>query len=378
MSAKIRNCRTALEDVLARCDIRLNGGRDQDIVVLDESMFSRVVRDGSLGLGESYMDGQWECPRVDRFIENLLTNRDKYDLGKGFKEILFDLQSRYLNLQTKLRSLVVGRQHYDAGNDLYERMLDPHMIYSSAYWHGQENLNDAQELKLHMVCQKLELEPGMKLLDIGCGWGGMARFAAENYGAEVVGVTISAEQQKLAQQRCAGYPVDIRFQDYRDLKGQFDRIVSIGMFEHVGYKNYQSYFKKCHALLKDKGLFLLHTIGSNKTEKNGDPWLTKYIFPHGMLPSVSQIGEAIESLFVMEDWHNFGSDYDRTLMAWYDNIKPHWEDLSSHYDERFRRMWDYYLLSCAGVFRSRYSQLWQVVFSKGIRKKRYDRPVIGC
>ncbi|PCH59893.1 MAG: cyclopropane-fatty-acyl-phospholipid synthase [Gammaproteobacteria bacterium] len=376
MSSKVTRYRATVEDILQRCDIRLDGEREQDMIVHDEAMFGRVVHDGSLGFGEAYMDGQWDCLRVDCLIDNLLSHREGYKLHKGIKEVLFDLQSSYINCQTKIRSLIVGRQHYDVGNDLYEAMLDPHMMYSCAYWNGQTNLNDAQECKLDMVCQKLELKPDMTLLDIGCGWGGMARFAAEKYGVTVVGVTISREQQRFAQERCAGYPVDIRFQDYRELEGEFDRIVSIGMFEHVGYKNYRTYFNKCHALLKDKGLFLLHTIGSNKTVTNGDAWLEKYIFPYGMLPSVKQMGDAAEPLWVLEDWHNFGSDYDRTLMAWHQNISVRWQDLGDRYDQRFKRMWDYYLLSCAGVFRSRYSQLWQIVFSKGVRKQRYDRPCI--
>lgn len=376
MSLKPPRSGAIVSSILDQCDVRIGGDRDQDIVVHDAAMFRRVLRDGSLGLGESYMDGQWDCARVDRFVENLLTHRDRYSLRRGVKEWLFDVLSAAVNFQTRMRSLTVGRQHYDVGNDLYQTMLDPYMMYSCAYWNGKQTLNDAQLLKLEMICQKLQLAPGMRLLDIGCGWGGMAHYAAEHYGVEVVGVTISREQQKLARERCKDYPIDIRFQDYRDLDGKFDRIVSIGMFEHVGYKNYRTYFSKCHELLADEGLFLLHTIGSNITTKNGDPWLTKYIFPHGMLPSISQLGGASEGLLVMEDWHNLGSDYDRTLMAWYNNIKDRWDEFGGRYDQRFRRMWEYYLLSCAGVFRSRYSQLWQMVFSKGARKLRYDRPCL--
>ncbi|HHQ14970.1 MAG TPA: cyclopropane fatty acyl phospholipid synthase, partial [Chromatiales bacterium] len=264
---------------------------------------------------------------------------------------------------------------YDIGNDLYEQMLDPWMNYSCGYWLQADTLEQAQQHKMELICRKLELEPGMKLLDIGCGWGGMARYAAEHYGVHVVGVTISGQQQQWAEERVRGLPVEIRCQDYREVDEIFDRIVSIGMFEHVGYKNYREYFRKCHAMLRKDGLMLLHTIGSNRTSLTIDPWLHRYIFPNGILPSIAQIGRAIESSFVMEDWHNFGVDYDRTLMAWHERIERAWERLDpQRYDERFRRMWRFYLLACAGAFRSRHTQLWQVVLSKGGRPGGYRRP----
>jgi cyclopropane-fatty-acyl-phospholipid synthase len=257
----------------------------------------------------------------------------------------------------------VGKEHYDIGNDLFRAMLDPYMQYSCGYWKQAETLEQAQQDKLKMICEKLQLKPGMSLLDIGCGWGGLAQYAAENYGVSVHGVTISAEQQKLAQERCRGLDVEILLQDYRDLNRQFDRIVSVGMFEHVGPKNYDTYFSVAARNLKPDGLFLLHTIGSNQTDLNVDAWIDKYIFPNGCLPSVRHIAEASEGRFVMEDWHNFGADYDRTLMAWFDNFKRAWPALSGHYSERFERMFTYYLNACAGAFRSRNIQLWQVVFS---------------
>ena len=183
----------------------------------------------------------------------------------------------------------------------------------------------------------------------------------------MVGVTISAEQQKMAQERCAGLDVEILLQDYRDLHQQFDRIVSVGMFEHVGPKNYRTYFEVVERNLKPDGIFLLHTIGSNETDMNVDPWINKYIFPNGCLPSVKHIAQASEGRFVMEDWHNIGADYDRTLMAWYERFKQSWPQLASRYSERFERMFSYYLNACAGAFRARDIQLWQVVFSpKGV------------
>ena len=272
------------------------------------------------------------------------------------------------NLQSKKRAWIVGKEHYDLGNDLFSRMLDPFMQYSCAYWKEASTLEEAQQAKLRLISEKLQLEPGMRVLDIGCGWGGLAYFMAKHYGVSVVGVTISAEQQKLARERCQGLDVDIRLQDYRDLNEQFDRIVSVGMFEHVGPKNYDTYFDVVDRNLKPDGIFLLHTIGSKRTDNNVDPWINKYIFPNGCLPSVRQIAVASEPHFVMEDWHNFGADYDTTLMAWHSRFLASWPEIADNYSERFKRMFSYYLNACAGAFRARDIQLWQVMFSRGVEQ----------
>lgn len=288
-------------------------------------------------------------------------------MPKHFSDIVRIASARIFNYQTRKRAWIVGKEHYDLGNDLFSRMLDPYMQYSCAYWKDAETLEQAQQAKLRMICEKLQLKPGMKLLDIGCGWGGLAQFAAQEYGVSVQGVTISAEQQKMAQDRCAGLDVKILLQDYRDLDEQFDRIVSVGMFEHVGPKNYRTYFEVVAKNLKPDGLFLLHTIGSNQTDLNVDPWINKYIFPNGCLPSVAHIASKSEDLFVLEDWHNFGCDYDRTLMAWYDAFQQSWPEIKDNYSDRFYRMFTYYLNACAGAFRARNIQLWQVLLSpKGV------------
>ncbi|KPJ98455.1 MAG: cyclopropane fatty acyl phospholipid synthase [Desulfobacterales bacterium SG8_35] len=308
------------------------------------------------------MDGWWDAAQVDEFFSRALKANLQNKI-LSLQDFFCYLQALILNLQCQKRSYAVGKKHYDIGNDLYECMLDKRMIYSCAFWKNVESLDQAQEAKLDMVCRKLELKPGMRVLDIGCGWGGMAEFAAQNYGVEVLGITISREQAALARQRCAGLPVKIRLQDYRNLNDTFDRVLSLGMFEHVGYKNYRTFMEKVCRLLKDDGLFLLHTIGSNRSQKNTDSWIQKYIFPNSMLPSAKQISAAIEGVFVLEDWHAFGADYDKTLMHWYENFKNSWHSLRKEYDERFFRMWKYYLLSCAGSFRARANQLWQIVLS---------------
>ncbi|PKE30223.1 cyclopropane-fatty-acyl-phospholipid synthase [Rahnella sp. AA] len=350
-------------EMLAMADIQVNGNRPFDLKVKNTDFFKRVLQEGSLGLGESYMDGWWECDRLDIFFQRVLRAGLENKLPHHFKDTLRIAAARLTNLQSRKRAWIVGKEHYDLGNDLFTLMLDPYMQYSCGYWKDATTLEEAQEAKLRMICDKLQLKPGQRLLDIGCGWGGLSEFAARNYGVSVVGVTISAEQQKLAQKRCEGLDVTILLQDYRDLNDQFDRIVSVGMFEHVGPKNYQTYFNVAKRNIKPDGIFLLHTIGSNKTDLNVDPWIDKYIFPNGCLPSVQQIAQTSESLFVMEDWHNIGADYDRTLMAWHERFQKHWPELAERYGDRFHRMFTYYLNACAGAFRARDIQLWQVVFS---------------
>lgn len=350
-------------EMLQSADIEVNGSRPFDIRVKNPHFFKRVLQEGSLGLGESYMDGWWECDRLDIFFQKVLRAGLENQLPHHIKDTLRVAAARLTNLQSKKRAWIVGKEHYDLGNDLFSLMLDPYMQYSCAYWKDATTLKQAQEAKLKLICEKLQLRPGMTLLDIGCGWGGLAAYAAKNYGVSVHGVTISAEQQKMAQERCKDLDVQILLQDYRDLNSQYDRIVSVGMFEHVGSKNYQTYFNVVARNLKPDGLFLLHTIGANETNMNVDPWINKYIFPNGCLPSIKHIATTSEGKFVMEDWHNIGADYDRTLMAWYERFVQNWPKIEHNYSQRFFRMFSYYLNACAGAFRARDIQLWQVVFS---------------
>lgn len=350
--------------LLEAADIKIGGERPWDIAVHDERLYRRVLFGGSLALGEAYVDGWWDCPSLDEFFARLFRTGVVSQAASGPRAAFRRFIGRCLNLQSTRRAYQVGKEHYDIGNDLYERMLDPRMVYTCAYWKDATDLATAQEAKLDLIARKIGLEADHRVLDIGCGWGSFAKFAAERYGAEVVGITVSEEQAALARKRVEGLPVEIRVEDYRTTRGTFDRIVSIGMFEHVGHKNYRTYMEAAARLLSENGLFLLHTIGGNRSAYRTDPWIERYIFPNGMLPSISQIGRSLEDLFIMEDWHNFGSDYDRTLMAWHANFRAAWPELSGRYSERFRRMWEYYLLACAGSFRARHNQLWQIVLSK--------------
>ncbi|MCK9504217.1 MAG: cyclopropane fatty acyl phospholipid synthase [Porticoccaceae bacterium] len=350
-------------EILAKADIRINGDRPWDLRVKCANLYEKVLSSGNLGLGESYMDGDWEVEHLDEFFHRVL----RADLEKEFKPLRLlphILKAKLLNRQTTKRAWQVGEQHYDLGNDFYRAMLDPRMTYTCAYWQDADNLAQAQEAKLDLICRKLDLKPGMRVLDIGCGWGSFMGYAAEKYAVECVGVTISKEQCAFGREKYSHLPVEFRLQDYRILNEPFDHIVSVGMFEHVGHKNYRAYMEVAHRCLKKDGLFLLHTIGKNHRKSGVDPWIDKYIFPNGELPSVGQIGDSLDHLFVVEDLHNFGTDYDKTLMAWHRNFEAAWPQFKDTLGDRFYRMWRYYLLSCAGAFRARNTQLWQWVLSK--------------
>ncbi|WP_010598922.1 cyclopropane fatty acyl phospholipid synthase [Rickettsiella massiliensis] len=360
-----------IESLLNEVDIQINGTRIHDIQVHTDHFYRRILRDPILGLGEGYVAKEWDCAHLDCFFYTILrTNLEKKIYKNPFfsyfilKSLFNELIARFWNRQSIARAPTVAKRHYDKGNLLYTLMLDSGLNYSCGYWKQAESLDDAQYAKLALICQKLGLKPGMRVLDIGCGWGSFCRYAAENYGVSVVGITLSQEQYQFATTLCAHLPVQIHLLDYRAVRGTFDRICSIGMFEHVGPKNHRHYMKIVHRCLTDEGLFLLHTIGSNVSLYRPNPWIDRYIFPNGVLPSMRQISSASEAFFVMEDWHNFGADYDQTLIAWVNNFEKNWGRLSNTYDETFYRLWTYYLRACAGAFRARVLQLWQIVFSK--------------
>jgi cyclopropane-fatty-acyl-phospholipid synthase len=350
------------EALLQRAGVNIGGDAPTDIRVHDKRLYARVIAHGSLGLGEAYMDGWWDSDDLDGFLFRILSAQVDQQVG-GFDDAWLWLKAKLVNLQRGRRAFVIGERHYDLGNDLFQAMLGKRLVYSCGYWDNAANLDDAQEAKLDLVCRKLELKSGMRVLDIGCGWGEALKFAAERYGVSGVGITVSHEQAEFARDLCRGLPVEIRVQDYREINERFARSWSIGMFEHVGVKNYRTYFEVKRRCLADDGLALLHCIGSNVSTNHTDPWIAKYIFPNSMLPSAEQIAAAREDLFVIEDWHNFGSDYDRTLMAWRANFDAAWPRLREKYGERFRRMWRFYLSASAAVFRARRDQLWQIVLS---------------
>lgn len=353
-----------VREMFLSADVQINGNRDWDIQVLNNRFYEDLVNGGSLALGESYMEGWWECRSLDHFFDRILRIRMDQKAKTSMAAMWENLKSR-LKLSTGwFHAFAIGRRHYDLGNELFSLMLDRWMNYSCAYWKNARDLDGAQEAKMEIICRKLKLAPGMKVLDIGCGWGGLAAYMAEHCNVFVTGITVSKEQAQMARKRCKGLPVTIQLLDYQDLNARFDRIVSVGMFEHVGVGSYDTFMKTVRNSLAPQGLFLLHTIAGNHTRRCSDPWITRYIFPNSMIPSSRQITTAAEPYLMLEDWHSFGPDYDPTLMSWHRNFTENWDQIKTRYDRRFFRMWTYYLLACAGSFRARRNQLWQIVFSK--------------
>ncbi|WP_028857194.1 cyclopropane fatty acyl phospholipid synthase [Psychrilyobacter atlanticus] len=357
------------EKLLEIADIKLDGDRPWDIKIKDEETFDRVIAGGSLGFGEAYMDNLWECESIDEMINRVLRAQiDKKLSGKQKLQLGGQKLKQLINPQSILRVKKDVPFHYDLGNDIFESMLDKYMTYTCAYFKDTENLDEAQEKKLDLVCKKMGLKPGMRVLDIGCGWGSFMKYAAEHYGVICDGLTLSKEQKKLGEVKCKGLTVNFILQDYREFDpiGKYDRVVSIGMIEHVGPLNYKEFFECADNFLKNDGLFLLHTIGGieSHASNQGDPWIKKYIFPNGIIPSISQLGQAMEKKFNLEDLHNIGENYDKTLVEWNKNFEARWDNLKDKYGDKFYRMWRYYLLSCAGAFRSRDLNTWQLVLSK--------------
>ncbi|MFN5776983.1 MAG: cyclopropane fatty acyl phospholipid synthase [Burkholderiaceae bacterium] len=369
------------QPLLAQADIRLNGSRPWDLQIHHPETLERVFLTGSLGLGESYMEGWWDCHQLDGFFERVLRHGLERHV-RSVNPLMHFIKSHWGNAQSIRRAWTVGREHYDLDQALFQHMLDPTLCYSCGYWEQADTLEQAQRAKLALICRKLQLEPGMTLLDIGCGWGSLMRYAATHYQVSCVGLTISREQASAAAVLDRHLPIRYELTDYRqfntDGHHQFDRIASVGMFEHVGLQNHMEYFDTALRCLKPDGLFLLHTIGKNQSQLPIDPWIEKYIFPNGELPSLQELMRSTERHWVIEDVHNFGADYDRTLMAWYERFQQVWPKIKDHHSDRFYRMWSYYLLSCAGTFRARSNQLWQLVLSpQGVRGG-YRRPTTPC
>jgi len=351
-----------VEEYFHNLGINLN---DKNLIEIhNDSFYKTVLNKGYLGLAESYIAGFWDSKNLDTFLCDVLLNQLDRKTPISLEVIISKLFAKITNLQSVSRAFRIGQHHYDIGNDLYKLMLDKELNYSCAYWKNAETLEQAQENKLDLICRKLELEKGMKILDIGCGWGSFARYACRNYDVEVEGYTVSVEQKKLADELNQGLPIKIYLQDYREISNKYDRVVSIGMLEHVGYKNYATYFKKVASSLNQDGLALIHTIGNNYSQTSGNVFINKYIFPNSMAPSINQISKAVENILIVEDLHNFAPDYDLTCMQWYKNFTANWDQIKGKYTEEFKRMWEFYLLTACASFRARDAQLWQFVFSK--------------
>jgi cyclopropane-fatty-acyl-phospholipid synthase len=359
-----RRAQDLCRDLLAEAGVTVNGTQPWDVQIHDERVWTRILRDGTLGAGEAYEEGWWDVPALDQFIDKVSRIRLGDTLRENWLLVAHAVRARILNLQSITRAFDNGQQHYDIGNDLYQAMLGGRLAYTCAYWPGAKTLDEAQDAKLDLVCRKIGLAPGMRVLDLGCGWGGFAAYAAERYQVSVTGFTVSQEQVKYARERYPHLPIDIRLDDYRNASGTYDAVVSIGLMEHVGWKNYRGYMELVDRTLAPGGVAFVHTIAANRPRAHIDPWFDKYIFPNAVLPTLARIATATEDLFVVEDVHNIGEDYDRTLMEWFKNFDAAWPALRAKYGDAFYRRWKYYLLACAGAFRARAQQLYQFVLTR--------------
>ncbi len=361
---RARDSEAIVRELFELADIQIGGSRPGDIIVRDTRFYERLLRDASIGLGESYMDEWWETDALDVMVDKIMRANLKQKVTGSWRLRALTVKAVLLNLQSKSRSGASVEAHYDIGNDLYTRMLDPRMVYTCGYWKHATTLEQSQDAKLDMVCKKAGLKPGMRVLDLGCGWGGLASWAAEKYGCTVTGLTLSKDQVALGNEKWKHLPVELRLCDYRDARGTFDRVLSVGMMEHVGPKNHRDVMEVIDRCLVDDGIAVIHTIANNRSLRHGTPFIEKYIFPNAVAPSLAQLGRAVEGLFVVEDLHNIGPDYDPTLMAWWDNFDRTYSEIAHRYDRRFYQMWKFYLLAAAGASRSRDGQLYQLVLTK--------------
>jgi cyclopropane-fatty-acyl-phospholipid synthase len=357
--------------LLAAADIHLNGSRPWDIQINNPLTLGRIMRDGSLGMGESYMDGWWDCQAIDQMMTRAVRARLHEHLGTPRAHV----QSWFGQWAKRLPSSnarIVGRAQYDLNNQLFCAMLDSSMSHSSAYWEeGATTLEQAQEAKMEMVCRKLQLKPGMRLLDIGCGWGSFMRYAAKHYGVTALGLTTSKEQMALGQSMNQDLPVQFEHTDIQHFntnsRSQFDCVVSLGMLNTPVLAANNALFSTARRSLKKDGLFLLETMGNNQRGQLLEPWLQKHLLCQIPLPSLGDVTDVAQLDFVVEDVHNLGADHDRTLLHWHQRFERAWPQLRLAYDERFYRMWRYHLMGSAGSFRARSTQIWQMVMSpKGL------------
>lgn len=356
-----------VEKLFNEIGVTIGGSNPRDPIVYNDEVWGRIAGGGAVAMGETFMDKYWDVDDLADFVYRIQKSTFDWKSVISAGSMLFILRHKFFNLQIGHRAYEVAEEHYDLGNDLYQVMLDKRMIYTAGYWDNVDTLNAAQEAKLDLICRKLGLQKGQSILDIGCGWGGFMKYATEKYSVHCVGLSVSKEQITYAQELCAGLSIEFVLVDYQkyEPKQKFDHIVSIEMFEAVGQKNYRTYMNKVSDWLTDDGVFLLQTIASTQKKPLADPWIEKYIFPNGQLPNKQLIIQSTEGALDIHDWHSLGDSYDKTLMAWWSNFDKAYSSLDqTKYDERFYRMWKYYLHICAGGFRSGYLDVWQILMTK--------------
>jgi len=349
-------------------------GPEVAIALQDPSLPRRIVLSPEMGVSEGYVDGHLTIvgDDLEGFLRLAIGNVAAQGPAWYHRPliILRYLGRRVAQFNPAGRSRKNVAHHYDLSGALYDLFLDEDRQYSCAYFKRDDmTLEEAQEAKKAHIAGKLLLKPGMRILDIGCGWGGMGLTLARDYGAQVVGVTLSEEQHRIANQRARDEGLEdyAKFEliDYRDVEGTFDRIVSVGMFEHVGAPQYRTYFNKINDLLTEDGIALIHTIGRAKPPGATNPWISKYIFPGGYVPSMSEMTAAVEqSGLITTDLEVWRLHYAETLRHWYDRFMVRIDEARRLYDDQFCRMWRFYLMACEMTFRLDKQVVFQVQLSR--------------
>jgi len=356
------------------------------VAVHDERFFLRALLAGDIGVGESYMDGQWSTPDLVAVIRLAVRNLDQLDGSNRFFTAfrrMADLWEHRQRNNTESGSRRNIAYHYDLGNDFYRLFLDRSLAYSCAYFeNADDSLEQAQIRKFDLICRKLQLSPRDHVLEIGTGWGGFAAYAAENYGCRITTTTISRQQHDYAREvfsgSRAGQHIELLFEDYRNLRGQYDKIVSIEMFEAVGFDHYDEYFGACDRLLKPEGTMLLQTITILESKfqqyRKQSDWIKKHIFPGAELASVIEVQRSLARTTSMQTFQleDIGMHYALTLKEWRRRFLDNLSDVGRlGFDDRFIRMWDYYLAYCEGAFRERYISDVQLVLGKVSSKTQF-------
>ena len=375
------NAEKFVRDLFSQVEIEVNGSNPWDPQVHNPAAYNMMVSRGSVGLGETYMHGYWDCEQLDQFFARVTSVDLRKLIPVNFPTVSLAVGAYLKNRQLPKAAWEVGRMHYDLPDEVWEATLDSAMTGSCAYYRNPtDTLEEAQLNKCRMTLDKVGLKSGHSLLDIGVGWAAFSGLAAQEYGAHPIGITVSEGQKAYIHKRY-GEAIDVRVNPWQEteLREPVDCIVSAEMFEHVGSDNYRSFFEFCRRSIKEDGLMNLHTIVRHTPSKHIDPWMDKYIYPGGCIPTLGQITTAVHGLFHVVDVHDIGGHYPATLRAWMDNFRRNWDSVKSLGSARlgmdpevFCRMWLYHYMASAGGFMSSRISVHQIVLSPNGVPGRYQ------